>query len=54
MSDPDNEGHPGRRITGIAGNVLTRHRPDVVTVEIGTNDLNQISRSRRPPTDCTP
>lgn len=43
MSDPDNEGHSGWRIdqiTGIADSVLARHRPNVVTLEIGTNDLN--------------
>ncbi|WP_242620844.1 SGNH/GDSL hydrolase family protein [Streptomyces sp. BK239] len=43
MSDPDNEGHSGWRIdqiTGIADSVLNRHRPNVVTLEIGTNDLN--------------
>jgi lysophospholipase L1-like esterase len=44
MSDPDNEGHSGWRIdqiAGIADSVLTQHRPNVVTLEIGTNDLNQ-------------
>ncbi|WP_053851530.1 SGNH/GDSL hydrolase family protein [Streptomyces sp. NRRL B-24085] len=43
MSDPDNEGHSGWRIdqiAGIADSVLTRYRPNVVTLEIGTNDLN--------------
>lgn len=43
MSDPDNEGHSGWRIdqiTGIADSVLARYRPNVVTLEIGTNDLN--------------
>ncbi|GHE56158.1 lipase [Streptomyces spiralis] len=43
MSDPDNEGHSGWRIdqiAGIADNVLARYRPNVVTLEIGTNDLN--------------
>ncbi|MFG2574105.1 ricin-type beta-trefoil lectin domain protein [Streptomyces sp. NPDC048481] len=43
MSDPDNEGHSGWRIDqidGIADSVLARHRPNVVTLEIGTNDLN--------------
>ncbi|WP_333737973.1 ricin-type beta-trefoil lectin domain protein [Streptomyces sp. IBSBF 2806] len=43
MSDPDNEGHSGWRIdqiAGIADSVLARHRPNVVTLEIGTNDLN--------------
>ncbi|WP_435136710.1 ricin-type beta-trefoil lectin domain protein [Actinacidiphila sp. bgisy144] len=44
MGDPDNEGHSGWRIdqiAGIADGVLDRYRPDVVTLEIGTNDLNQ-------------
>ncbi|WP_369226997.1 ricin-type beta-trefoil lectin domain protein [Streptomyces sp. R39] len=43
MSDPDNEGHSGWRIdqiAGIADSVLTGYRPNVVTLEIGTNDLN--------------
>ncbi|MFE5792246.1 ricin-type beta-trefoil lectin domain protein [Streptomyces sp. NPDC056503] len=44
MSDPDNEGHSGWRIdeiAGIADSVLGRYRPNVVTLEIGTNDLNR-------------
>ncbi len=44
MSDPDNEGHSGWRIdqiAGIADSVLATYRPNVVTLEIGTNDLNQ-------------
>ncbi|MFD5462607.1 ricin-type beta-trefoil lectin domain protein [Kitasatospora sp. NPDC127059] len=43
MSDPDNEGHPGYRIDQIAALAsasLTRFRPNIVTLEIGTNDLN--------------
>lgn len=43
MSDPDNEGHSGWRIdqiAGIADSVLAAYRPNVVTLEIGTNDLN--------------
>ncbi|MEU1268406.1 ricin-type beta-trefoil lectin domain protein [Streptomyces sp. NPDC005799] len=43
LSDPDNEGHSGWRIdqiAGIADSVLARYRPNVVTLEIGTNDLN--------------
>jgi lysophospholipase L1-like esterase len=43
MSDPDNEGHSGWRIdqiAGIADSVLASYRPNVVTLEIGTNDLN--------------
>lgn len=44
MSDPDNEGHSGWRIdqiAGIADSVLAAYRPNVITLEIGTNDLNQ-------------
>ncbi len=44
MSDPDNEGHSGYRIDQIAALAdasLDRYRPNVVTLEIGTNDLNQ-------------
>ncbi|MBP0460339.1 ricin-type beta-trefoil lectin domain protein [Streptomyces bomunensis] len=44
MADPDNEGHSGWRIDqidAIADSVLGRYRPNVVTLEIGTNDLNQ-------------
>jgi lysophospholipase L1-like esterase len=43
MSDPDNEGHSGWRIdqiAGIADSVLAAYQPNVVTLEIGTNDLN--------------
>jgi lysophospholipase L1-like esterase len=43
MSDPDNEGHSGWRIdqiAGIADSVLATYHPTVVTLEIGTNDLN--------------
>lgn len=43
MSDPDNEGHSGwhiSEIAGIADSVLARYRPNVITLEIGTNDLN--------------
>ncbi|MFC5668453.1 ricin-type beta-trefoil lectin domain protein [Kitasatospora misakiensis] len=43
MADPDNEGHGGYRIDQIAALAdasLTRYRPNVVTLEIGTNDLN--------------
>jgi lysophospholipase L1-like esterase len=44
MADPDNEGHSGWRIdqiAGIADYTLARYRPNVVTLEIGTNDLGQ-------------
>lgn len=43
MSDPANEGHCGHRIDEIAALAdasLTRYRPNLVTLEIGTNDLN--------------
>ncbi|MEV8100119.1 ricin-type beta-trefoil lectin domain protein [Kitasatospora sp. NPDC085879] len=43
MSDADNEGHSGYRIDQIAALAdasLTRYRPNVVTLEIGTNDLS--------------
>jgi lysophospholipase L1-like esterase len=43
MQDPDNEGHSGWRIdqiAGIADSVLATYRPNVITLEIGTNDLN--------------
>lgn len=43
MSDPDNEGHSGWRIdqiAGIADSALAAYQPNVVTLEIGTNDLN--------------
>ncbi len=46
MSDPDNEGHPGYRIDEIAALAdasLTRYRPNVVTLHIGTNDLQGAS-----------
>ncbi|KUO15161.1 ricin-type beta-trefoil lectin domain protein [Streptomyces dysideae] len=42
MSDPDNEGHSGYHINEIAALAdasLTRYRPNVVTLHIGTNDL---------------
>ncbi|MEV0174169.1 ricin-type beta-trefoil lectin domain protein [Streptomyces sp. NPDC050803] len=44
MSDPDNEGHSGykiHQIAALADATLTRYRPNVVTLEIGTNDLNE-------------
>ncbi|MBD0734900.1 SGNH/GDSL hydrolase family protein [Streptomyces sp. CBMA29] len=43
MSDPDNEGHSGYRIDQVAAltdAVLAQYQPNVVTLEIGTNDLN--------------
>jgi lysophospholipase L1-like esterase len=46
MSDPDNEGHSGYRIDQIAALAdvpLTRYRPNVVTLHIGTNDLQGAS-----------
>ncbi len=42
--DPDNEGHSGWRIDnidGIVDSVMGTYRPNVVTLEIGTNDLGQ-------------
>ncbi|MFI1354201.1 ricin-type beta-trefoil lectin domain protein [Streptomyces sp. NPDC020898] len=42
MSDPDNQGHSGYRIdqiSALADASLTRYRPNVVTLMIGTNDL---------------
>ncbi|WP_406144651.1 SGNH/GDSL hydrolase family protein [Streptomyces sp. NBC_01012] len=44
MPDPDNEGHSGWRIDEIASITdasLSRYRPNVVTLMIGTNDLGQ-------------
>lgn len=44
MTDPDNEGHRGWRIDqidAITDQVLSTYRPNVVTLMIGTNDLNQ-------------
>ena len=44
MSDPDNEGRSGYKIPQIAALAdasLTRYRPNVVTLMIGTNDLNE-------------
>ncbi|MEV6329238.1 ricin-type beta-trefoil lectin domain protein [Streptomyces sp. NPDC051909] len=46
MSDADNEGHSGYRIDQIAALAdvaLTRYRPNVVTLHIGTNDLQGAS-----------
>jgi lysophospholipase L1-like esterase len=44
MPDPDNEGHSGWRIEQIAGIItplLQQYRPNVVTLHLGTNDMNQ-------------
>ncbi|WP_229713574.1 GDSL-type esterase/lipase family protein, partial [Streptomyces fuscichromogenes] len=44
LADPDNEGHSGWRIDQIAAAVdgwLTAYHPNVVTLHIGTNDMNQ-------------
>ncbi|MEU1853882.1 ricin-type beta-trefoil lectin domain protein [Streptomyces sp. NPDC019990] len=44
MSDPDNEGHSGYKIHQVAALTdasLTRYRPNVVMLHIGTNDLNE-------------
>ena len=43
MPDPDNEGHPGwwiDTIQGIATQVVSQYRPNVVLLHIGTNDMN--------------
>ncbi|WP_279631408.1 SGNH/GDSL hydrolase family protein [Streptomyces aquilus] len=45
MSDPDNEGHSGYKIhqvSALTDASLTRYRPNVVTLMIGTNDLNEV------------
>ncbi|MCM2387199.1 FG-GAP-like repeat-containing protein [Streptomyces albipurpureus] len=44
MADPDHEGHPGWRIDQIAEIAdcsVPAHRPNVITLHAGTNDLNQ-------------
>ncbi|WP_282701686.1 ricin-type beta-trefoil lectin domain protein [Streptomyces sp. CC219B] len=44
MSDPDNQGHSGyliEQIAALADASLTRYRPNVVTLHIGTNDLDR-------------
>jgi lysophospholipase L1-like esterase len=44
MTDPNNEGHSGWRIdqiAAIANSSLATYRPNVITLMIGTNDLNQ-------------
>ncbi|WP_405824684.1 FG-GAP-like repeat-containing protein [Streptomyces sp. NBC_01390] len=44
MSDPDNEGHPGRRIdeiASIADCTVDEYQPNVITLHAGTNDFNQ-------------
>lgn len=44
MADPDHEGHSGWRIDQVAGIVdgsLARYKPNVVTLQVGTNDLGQ-------------
>jgi lysophospholipase L1-like esterase len=43
-ADADNEGHPGYRIDGIAGGAdgwVAAARPDVVLLNVGTNDMLQ-------------
>ncbi|MFC9693650.1 GDSL-type esterase/lipase family protein [Kribbella sp. NPDC056951] len=42
LMDPDNEGHGGWTITGIQDNIvgwLNTYQPDVITLQIGTNDM---------------
>ncbi|MEU0480258.1 FG-GAP-like repeat-containing protein [Streptosporangium sp. NPDC006013] len=44
MSDPDNQGHPGKRIGEIAAFAyctVPRYQPNVITLHAGTNDMNQ-------------
>ncbi|NUK01368.1 hypothetical protein HRW23_30040 [Streptomyces lunaelactis] len=44
LPDIDHEGHPGWRIdeiADVAGCNLPHYRPNVVTLHIGTNDMNQ-------------
>jgi lysophospholipase L1-like esterase len=44
LPDTDNEGHSGWKINDIAGiatNRLSTYRPNIVTLHLGTNDLNQ-------------
>ena len=44
--DPDNEGHPGWRmsdINTIAYSTMMQHQPDMVLLHIGTNDLTTVS-----------
>ncbi|WP_051365987.1 GDSL-type esterase/lipase family protein [Hamadaea tsunoensis] len=44
LPDPDNEGHSGWRIDQIAASLdgwLATYQPSIVTLHIGTNDMNQ-------------
>ncbi len=44
MSDPDNEGHGGYRIEQIGdltSDAVSKYRPNVVTLLVGTNDMGQ-------------
>lgn len=44
MKDNDNEGHPGYRIDqmfGITKTEVARYKPNVLTLHLGTNDMNQ-------------
>jgi lysophospholipase L1-like esterase len=44
LPDPDNEGHSGwiiSQIAGIADSVLASYHPNLVTLHIGTNDMNR-------------
>ena len=44
--DPDNEGHPGWRmsdINAITYSTMMQHLPDIVLLHIGTNDLTTVS-----------
>ena len=47
--DPDHEGHPGKTIQFIRENIrnwLNAHRPDIVLLLIGTNDILKPSGAR--------
>ncbi|WP_395575114.1 FG-GAP-like repeat-containing protein [Streptomyces sp. BK79] len=52
LADTDNEGHPGwviDQIAGITDTVLSSYRPNVVTLDIGTNDMNLPSEPETAP-----
>lgn len=48
MADPDNEGHPGYKISDVAALTnapLNTYKPNVVLLDAGINDLGQTMRS---------
>jgi len=55
LPDPDNEGHPGWRISNIREAIATEgwleiYQPDIILLHIGSNDLrygNQVYASRK-------